>query len=90
MDYFKGPSCIFINILMDQYFAYKTRLCDLDLNVNLEGLSSSPLSFGQYFDKIQLEILWANLRYANWYLMCSSCYRFIFVLLSERLHFVSF
>ena len=37
---------------MDQYFAYKNRLCDLGLNVILEGLSSSPLSLGQYFDKI--------------------------------------
>ena len=30
----------------------KIDLCVLDLNVILEGLSSSPLSLGQYFDKI--------------------------------------
>ena len=54
---------------MDQYFAYKNRLFDLDLNVILEGLSSSPLSLGQYFDNILIKILWANLRYANWYLI---------------------
>ena len=48
----KGPSCTFMNILIHQYFAYINILCDLDLNVILEGLSSSPLSLGQYFDKI--------------------------------------
>ena len=52
MDFLKGPYCTFINIQMDQYFAYKNRLCDLDLDVILEGLSSFPLSLGQYFDKI--------------------------------------
>ena len=50
--FLKGPSCTFINIKMDQYFAYKNRLCALDLNVILEGLSFSPLSLGQYFGKI--------------------------------------
>ena len=53
---------------MDQYFAYKIDLCDLDLNVILEGLSSSPLSLGQYFDKILTRNLMGQFKICQWVL----------------------
>ena len=53
---------------MDQYFAYKIDLCDIDLNVILEGLRSSPLSLGQYFGKYLTRNLIGQFKICQWVL----------------------